>query len=202
MKDNTSDFLKNIDHYYKPFDTVGALNASIKSKSLKNIVNLCLFVGGSIFFLFSVLTLYKLYTTGYRVLMDTRVYLFVMLLMLTTDVVAVISEGKDIIEHIKEKTHINYSSLISISISFIIGAVTAYMIYNSWTDYRAGIKKIAPDLIIITIMKMILAAVITYKSGQVLWEHLVKPTAEITKITTKQWLAGPQNQSEGLVKII
>lgn len=178
--DYSSDqFKESFAKYYKPFDTVGKLNESIENKLLKDLVNLALFVAGSVFFLFSTFTLYKLYTTGYKILMDTRLYLFAMILMLTADVVAVVTEGKDILEDIKNKKagdefnkSVSMTSIISISISFIIGIVTAYMIYNSWTDYRAGIKKIAPDLIAITIMKMVLAMVIAYKSGKILWTNL------------------------------
>lgn len=180
-----TEFIQNIGNYYKPFDTVGALNESIKNKSLKNIVNLCLFLAGSVFFIFSSYTLYKVYTTGYGILMDTRLYLFAMILMFMTDLVAVITEGIDIKDKIRDKVKVKYSNIISICLSFIIGSVTAYMIYNSWIDYHAGVEKIAPDIILITFMKMILAAVITYKSGDMLWEQLVKPTAEITKEKTK-----------------
>ena len=179
MNDKTTEFVQNIGNYYKPFDTVGALNESIKNKALKNMVNLCLFSAGSVFFLFSLFTLYKVYTTGYGILMDTRLYLAAMMLMFTTDLVAVITEGIDIKDKIKHNVTVKYSNIISISLSFIIGVVTAYMIYSSWIGYRAGMEKIAPDIILITFMKMLLAGVIVYKSGTVLWEHLVQPTAQI-----------------------
>lgn len=181
MNDKTTEFVQKIGEYYKPFDTVGKLNESIKNKPLKNMVNLGLFSAGSVFFLFSLYTLYKVYTTGYGILMDTRLYLIAMILMFMSDLVAVVVEGIDIRDKIKNDIKVKYSNYISISLSFIIGTVTGYMIYKSWNDYRSGMEKIAPDIILITIMKMILAAVITYRSGEVLWENLVKPTAEITK---------------------
>lgn len=179
--DKTNNFIEHIGKYYKPFDTVGALNESIQNKLLKNIVNICLFVAGLVFFLFSAFTLYKVYTTGYAILMDTRLYLLAMILMFLTDVVAVVTEGTDIKNNIDNHIKVKTSNIISISLSFIIGTVTAYLIYTSWKDYKTGIKQIAPDILLITMMKMVLAAVITFKSGQVLWEHLVKPTGELVK---------------------
>ena len=181
MNEKTSDFIENLGKYYKPFDTVGSLNESIKNKSLKNIINLCLFSAGSVFFLFSLFTLYKVYTTGYGILMDTRLYLVAMVLMFFTDLVAVITEGIDIKDKLKNDIPIKFSNIISIGLSFIIGSVTAYMIYSSWIGYRAGMEKIAPDILLITFMKMLLAGVIVYRSGNMLWEHFVQPTSDMAR---------------------
>jgi hypothetical protein len=163
--------IDKIARYYKPFDTVGSLNKSIKSKPLKNIVNLCLFVGGSLFFTFSAFTLYSVYTTGFALSIDIRYYLLALVLMFLTDAVAVVVEGIDIKAHVEEKEKIKWSDIISISLSFIIGSITAYMIYVRWIDYYAGITHIEPDLILIAIMKMILAAVTVLRSGELLVEE-------------------------------
>jgi membrane protease YdiL (CAAX protease family) len=162
-----------ISQYYRPFDVVRWLNDSIRKPDLKLLVNWILFLvsGG-----FVAATIYALIQSFEAPTIAIELYLALLGIMLLADVAAVYYEGKGLLQNFKNKIKPKTSAIVSIVISFTVGFVTSIFFKHHWHRFIImNCTRSTPDaLVIITIMKMIVSAVICYKAGEELRGHYRK----------------------------
>lgn len=164
VHDSFQKFTDKISEWYKPFNTVEYVNKYFGGKLQKLLLN-GTFVFTSIAFLISgCWALYRNYAYDHPLRFSIKAYIASLVGMFIIDTLAVYFEGK---EMIKEKKIPHVTDIISITLSFVVGIITLFVLIEQIKDHTLG-KTTATLTPLLLIFKMVLAAFVAVNSGIIL----------------------------------
>lgn len=142
---------------YRPLDTVEVVNTSVKSPTLRKVINWVLLVTSVLFLLAGA---YAMITYRSLSKITIEIYLIVLVVMLIADGIALYFESRSLL-----KTGIRkWMNVVSITITVVVAIVAFELLREQLCHFTAG-RRVARVSFALIVLKMALALVIAIKSG-------------------------------------
>lgn len=163
MVDN---IIAEIGKFYSPFDAVNIVNENINVPLLKLILNWVLFVTSLVFLLVGVLAILNFKTNAK---IGIKLYIVSLIIMFAVDCIASYFETRHLLKRVKSES-VDFRSVISISISVVVGVVTYLLLKEQICHHRAG-KKFAQISFMLLLLKLLVALTVVLFAGGTLYQN-------------------------------
>lgn len=161
--------------FYKPLDTVQTINTALADRPrLKLYATWALLLATGAFFFASLYAMIQSFHTGERPRLDIKLYIMILFTMASIDGIAVLFETRSLWRKLTttHEERPKVSDWISVSISIVVGTVTVFLVKHHLDRFRAGKCHSSMNVPLITLMKMVVAAVVSYRA----WESIKNQT--------------------------